>query len=100
MLVVKADNVNVENCYIYRSAEQGIIYTASGGDGVDTGTISDNIVENTGYPDYDGIGAAIEITAMETPGATTNITVTHNRVHNGKHEGIGFYKGVTYCISD
>ena len=95
-----ADNVNVENCYIYRTKGTSIVYAAYGGDGVDTGVISGNTIENTGYPDYKGSGAAIEITAMDFQGATTNITVTRNKVHNGKYEGIGFYNGVTYSIAE
>ena len=96
--VAHSDNINVDNCYIYRPTGNCIVYSAGSGDGVDTGIISDNICENSGYPDYTGGGAAIEISAGDNEGATTNITVTHNKVFSSKHEGIGLYKKVTNSI--
>ena len=96
--VLSSDNINVDNCHIYRPIGSCIVYSASAGDGVDTGLISNNICENSGYPDYTGSGAAIEITAMDSEGATTNIAVTHNKVISSKHEGIGLYKKVTNSI--
>lgn len=91
-----SDNINVDNCYIYRSNKNCILYASGGGDGVNTGTISENYCENAGYPDYDGSGAAIEISGGDSAGSTTNILVTGNNVNNGKHEGIGAYKKATY----
>ena len=93
-----SDNVNVDNCYIYRPSESCIVYSAGVGDGVDTGIISDNICENSGYPDYTGSGAAITVTASDNEDATTNITVTRNKVYSSKLEGIGLYKKVTNSI--
>jgi hypothetical protein len=96
--VRRSDNINVDNCYIYRPAGNCILYSSGSGDGVDTGIISNNICGNSGYPDYDGVGAAIEITSGDYEGSTTNITVTRNKVFSSKQEGIGIYKKATNCI--
>jgi len=99
--VAFADNVNTDNCWIYRT-RSCIAYAANWGvnDGVDTGIISNNMCAYQGYPEYSGVGAAIEITASARYGVTTNITVTGNHIHNGIYEGIGFYKGVTNCVAE
>ena len=89
-----SQNINTENCNLYRN-RCAILYLK-----VDTGTISRNIVEEAGYPGFAGTGAAVEISAANSAGATTNITVSHNLVSNSKHEGIGFYKKVTNSVAE
>ena len=94
-----ASSINVDNCYFYRGNDSCIVYGVFQGDGVDTGVISNNHCQNAGYPDYSQGGAAITVTGGEgvSPGATTNITVKHNKVFASKLEGIGIYKKATYC---
>jgi hypothetical protein len=65
---------------------------------VNTGRIIYNICENSKYPDYTRGGAAIEVSAGNKEGATTNILIARNKVFNGSHEGIGLYKKVTNSI--
>ncbi len=83
-------NINVENCYMYRTHGCSMVYMR-----VNTGQIIDNVVEQSKYPDYKGTGAAIEVSAGNNAGATTNILVARNKVFESAHEGIGLYKGVT-----
>ena len=75
----RSDNINVDNCYMYRPTQSGIVYGSFSG-GVDTGKISNNIVENVGYPGYGGTGAAIEVFSGNVEGYTTNIKVQYNKV--------------------
>ena len=96
ILVATTDHFNIDNCYIYRTTQNAILY--GDGDGANTGIISNNIVENVQYPDYDAGGAAIEVTSGDTEGATTNITVQYNKVFSSRLEGIGLYKKVTNSI--
>ena len=98
ILVSRADNINIDNCYMYRTVHDGIVYSGSSGDGVNTGIVSNNIIENAGYPTYPKGGAALEIVSPNSAGATTNITVTHNKVFSSKNEGIGLYKKVTNSV--
>jgi hypothetical protein len=91
---VDSDNIDIENCYIYR-CRTAICYMR-----VDTGTVTQNYCGEIGYPDWEGTGAAVEFTAANVLGSTTNITVSHNIVVNSKHEGIGFYKGVTESVME
>lgn len=89
------DNIIVDNCYTYQSVQQGIIFVR-----VDTGTISNNVVEEASYAaaplKSTGKGAAIALTSMDIEGATTNVVVSGNKVFHG-HEAIGLYKMVTNC---
>ena len=90
-----SDHINIENVYSYRSHGGCFTYGS-----VDIGVIKNNICENAGYPDYQGNGAAIEISGMDDAGATTDITVSHNVVENGKNEGIGFYRKASNCVAE
>ena len=93
-----ADNINVDNCYVYRTTQDGIIYGGGAGGGVQVGVISNNVVENVGYPDYSGTGASITLTGANTEGYTEEITITGNTVLASKQEGIGLYKAITDSI--
>jgi len=95
--VGRSDYINVDNCYLYRNAENGIVYGSFYG-GVNPGVISNNTVENSGYPGYTGGGAAIEVYSGNVEGYTQNITVEYNTVFSSKLEGIGLYKNVTDSI--
>jgi hypothetical protein len=88
-----SNNVNVENCYIYRPRGNCVLYSK-----VNTGEIIDNYCSEKGYPGFSGYGAAIEITAGNTAGAATNILVARNSVSHSVQEGIGLYKKVTNSI--
>ena len=97
-----SDHIIINNCYIYRvnGAAIGVYQT-------DTAIISNNYVAEAGYPDYTGVGAAIEASSLawgenwkSKVGLCKNITVTRNKVINSKHEGIGFYKGVTNSVME
>ena len=92
-----SDSINVDNCHTYRTSANGIIYGGFGG-GVNTGVISNNIVEGAGYPSFTGGGAALEVFSGNVEGYTKNITVEYNTVFSSKQEGIGFYKKVTNSI--
>ena len=97
-----SDHIIIDNCYVYRTNGGGISVSQT-----DTATISNNYVAEAGYPDYTGVGAAIEVTSQawgdgwkSEVGLCKNITVTRNKVINSKHEGIGFYKGVTNSVME
>jgi hypothetical protein len=93
--VISSKNINVENTHLYRPHGGCVLYQK-----VNTGIISDNSCDQAGYPDFKiRPGAAIEVTAGNVSGATTNILVTRNKVSNSIHEGIGFYKKVTNSIA-
>jgi hypothetical protein len=93
VMVHDSRNIDVENCLFYRSSYGSIEYAR-----VNTGVIRDNVIEQSGYPNWARVGAAIEVTAANREGSTTNILITRNKVFNSKHEGIGLYKKVTNSI--
>jgi hypothetical protein len=87
--VFRAENVDVINCYTYRTGLVGIEYGRVIG-----GTISDNTVEQPGYPSFKmKTSAAITVTAANNVASTRNILVTRNKVLDGVYEGIGAYQG-------
>jgi acyl-CoA thioesterase I len=87
--VFRAENVDVINCYTYRTGFVGIEYGRVVG-----GTISDNTVEQPGYPSFGmRTGAAITVTAANNVASTRNILVARNKVLDGVYEGIGAYQG-------
>lgn len=94
VLVKQADNVNVDNCYFYRTTGACAVYVTYGatGNGCDTGEITDNVCINKGYSGYSSSGAAIEISGMDWAESTKNITVSGNIVKGSAQEGIGAYK--------
>lgn len=87
--------IDVTNCYINDSYGQGIIYAR-----VTNGEIYKNTVELASYGQmYLGSsrrGAGITVTATDSIGATTDITVKRNKVFHC-FEGIGVYRGSNYC---
>ncbi|WP_419658214.1 uncharacterized protein Dvar_71540 [Desulfosarcina variabilis str. Montpellier] len=92
LFVESSDYIDVDNCYFYQS-RGGLVYIK-----VENGTISNSTFEQIGYPDWNGVGAALELTSAYVDGATHDITVTKNKVFDSKHEGIGLYKNVNGCI--
>jgi hypothetical protein len=93
VMVLDSNSINTENCHMYRTRGPNMVYMR-----VNTGRIIYNICENSKYPDYTRGGAAIEVSAGNKEGATTNILVARNKVFNGSYEGIGLYKKVTNSI--
>ena len=85
ILLQNIKNINIENCYSYKSWENGFMVAA-----VDSGTINNNTVEYPRFKGY-GPGAAIEVTGGDQAGRCKNVIVNKNTVFHAV-EGIGVYK--------
>ena len=80
------DNIIVNRCKSYQTYRAGITLNY-----VDTGVISNNIVDYASYNRSPGAG--LSVTAGWIAGSATNITISNNTVTNC-YEGIGLYKEV------
>jgi parallel beta-helix repeat protein len=85
-----ADNITVNNCYIYRTPMRGILLGSSS-----HGVVTSNIVEEASYKTAPG--AAILLTGYSVEGAADDHLVSGNTVFHS-YEGIGLYKKVTNTL--
>jgi parallel beta-helix repeat protein len=85
-----SDNINIENCYVHRTASSGIFMA-----NVKNCHIDRNTVEETSTNENSGAG--ILLSGMGVRGGTTACNISNNIVfHN--YEGIGAYKGADHSI--
>ena len=82
--------INIENCYVYRSKRNAILYGK-----VKSGLVKNNVIQEACYKTSPN--AAITINSANVEGATTDITVQYNKIFNC-YEGIGIYKKCTNII--
>jgi hypothetical protein len=89
-----ADDVEVINCYVYRSGANGISVARCLG-----GSVSDNTVDHAGYTNATGVSnAGIAANAVGVEGATDSVIISRNRVFSCESEGIDIIRGATNCV--
>jgi len=88
-----ANEIAVDNCYIYYSNSSGIVVARS-----INGSITNNIVDHPGVKS-DGCSGGIAVSGMSQPN-TYNIRVAHNTVFGSKCEGINLIKWAHHCIAE